>query len=145
MLAVRVVLDVVDLLEPAAVAAEDPRDLAVDEQRRTSARRPPADQRLDARGAVDDGARLDRVRESHDLEQVRPAPHAKTATAVRAVLASVGAGQHLADALDVLAQRAVLVVLEAFAALDLVRRRGEHRRRPPSPARPAWRTRSDPG
>ena len=62
---------------------------------------------------VDDRARLDRVRQPHDLEQVRGAAR-EHGEPVRAVARHVGALEHLAHALDVGAQRLALVVAEAF-------------------------------
>ena len=68
------VLDQRDLIEPVARAAEDARNLAVDEHDRVASRRLHLDERLDVGGVVDHDAVAHRARQLDRLEQVvRPA------------------------------------------------------------------------
>ena len=115
--AVDVVLDPVGLLELVAVAGEQPRDAAVDEQHAPAlGRRPraPAARRTASRRAPrasSSGWRSDTTSSRSSGWQ------ANTATA-RVPLAGDVAAEHLAHALDVGLQRLALVVLEVAGLLD---------------------------
>ena len=125
-LAVHVVLDVVELLEPRRRAEEDPRRPAVDEQHAPARGGVRPHQRLDARVVVDDRARLDRVRQPDDLEHAGGTA-GEHRQAVRSVGRDVRPAQHVAHALDVRAEREARLVVESVGLLDLARRGGHDR------------------
>ena len=121
--AVDVVLDPVGLHELVADAREQPRGAAVGEQHAPALGRAGVHERLDVRRVVEHHARVDRVAQGDDLEQVLGLA-GEDGDGLRAVGGDV-AGEHLAHALEVDLQGTALPGLELAGVVDAAGGLGE--------------------